>query len=1339
MKNNFFRWLGRGRRLTMLGCLVGCASLLGAASLQAAVTVTTLGGGSNLNKNPKYLGYSDGNTFSSALFHTPCGLAIDSTGNYLFVADRDNNAIRYLDLGAGQTWTFAVANTALVNQPVGVLVDAAYNVYVLNRGTGNNGSVVTFDNFGETVATNATGLTNAGGLTMDNLGNIYVTVSGNTVIKITPDGVRTNVATIPMAGTSLQGIVFKHNGLLAACDAGRNGIYLINPTTGLVTTNAGFHGRGDFPTNGNNVASSSTAKFFQPTGITEAGDGTLIVTDYGNNRVKVVLASGVVTNLYGVASNFWTKSYYPGWSDGTPKLPDATANNVQSRIPFGVAFAPDGSVYTSEDYYHLIRKTTGAGFVQPPPTPPAAPVITSVLTNFGTVSLTWSASATATSYNVKRSTSLGGPFTTLANTTGTTYTDTSVVNGTIYYYVVSALNAGGEGPNSVAVLAQPPLPPVPDPQIGYVDFPSTSLPVPYTSVFHPISTFDFNNDALFIIKGTIGSGTHYTYGYTTNAALVADPTSGDASIPSDYQDGKFQSEISPYVISQVAPFLAIKAIGTQGGRPNSAVVQAVVQFKTGNPNINGANAALFTISDVTVNAHLYYTLDGSEPSSTNANAVDLGTVATPTNVWTVSVSIQTNTWFLVRAFRDNYQPSAIVSNLFTTTAFVPNKITFGQSSGEPHSKFIARPGQYYYAPVTLNLTPGFTTMYSLQFNVTVTNGLVNTNTSLMPPAIQNGAGIDFFSMLMTSVPTDEGRYYPPAAGQWYLSLPPLRAYNLGSGTNYVSSTFVNTNNNLLGVAWIFRSGFSYLYSDPFGEVILDYDTSKQDLVSFSIAHDTLFTKAGGVVVVGAYAFQIPTNTAIGDKYFMQLGSPSATSDGVSAGIYIASPAVSQAVTVGAPTYVVGDVAPFHWLNAGDFGDTHLDNSDVQQVYQAAIVNVDMPPTNSDLYLAMDSSGRFGQWDAVNQYYTDPGAGGNLDFASQQAMWDGNDLSINTNAFGDGTLDINDLFVTFRRSLDPSLTWFKRYWTNGQFVAVTTTNYAFNTNVPHLMMSKAASTVTAKTAGTSAYLHSSINFSAGDAVVGAGQTIYIPINAQIFGDYPLRVLGLNLRVVPLDGSPAITNQVTFVPVAGLGNPDMSSTKGAADYSAAWLNSASSGLSGNASIGTLAVKIPANATSSSAYAVHFDMASGSPNGLAVFPKQTLTGLITLSSRTNSSYNDGIPDSWRLRWFGTVNNYLSLSNACASGDGVNNFKKYVAGVDPSVANNFPSVNAKTPVPAGSTAAIHWPTVSGKQYVIERSATLFPGAWTIISTNTGTGTDMEFDDNVAGQSQFYRVRILP
>src|SRR5260370_12945291 len=51
-------------------------------------------------------------------------------------------------------------------------------------------------------------------------------------------------------------------------------------------------------------------------------------------------------------------------------------------------------------------------------------------------------------------------------------------------------------------------------------------------------------------------------------------------------------------------------------------------------------------------------------------------------------------------------------------------------------------------------------------------------------------------------------------------------------------------------------------------------------------------------------------------------------------------------------------------------------------------------------------------------------------AALNLLFDGNDTTINQMAFGDGILDVCDVYVTFRRSLDPSLYWFRRFWTNG---------------------------------------------------------------------------------------------------------------------------------------------------------------------------------------------------------------------------------------------------------------------------------------------------------------------
>jgi hypothetical protein len=94
-----------------------------------------------------------------------------------------------------------------------------------------------------------------------------------------------------------------------------------------------------------------------------------------------------------------------------------------------------------------------------PSVPPAAPTNLAATAGDSVVNLTWTASSSATSYNVKRSTTKGGPYTQVATATSPFYSDTSAVNGTTYYYVVSAVNAAGESANSAQVSATPSPPP----------------------------------------------------------------------------------------------------------------------------------------------------------------------------------------------------------------------------------------------------------------------------------------------------------------------------------------------------------------------------------------------------------------------------------------------------------------------------------------------------------------------------------------------------------------------------------------------------------------------------------------------------------------------------------------------------------------------------------------------------------------------------------------------------------------------------------------------------------------------------------------------------------------
>jgi hypothetical protein len=95
------------------------------------------------------------------------------------------------------------------------------------------------------------------------------------------------------------------------------------------------------------------------------------------------------------------------------------------------------------------------------PTPtglaPSAPQdLTATSVSASRIDLSWNASPEAVSYNVKRSTTSGGSYANIATgVTATGYSDTVLVEGTPYYYVVTAVNPNGESDNSTEASATP--------------------------------------------------------------------------------------------------------------------------------------------------------------------------------------------------------------------------------------------------------------------------------------------------------------------------------------------------------------------------------------------------------------------------------------------------------------------------------------------------------------------------------------------------------------------------------------------------------------------------------------------------------------------------------------------------------------------------------------------------------------------------------------------------------------------------------------------------------------------------------------------------------------------
>ena len=90
-----------------------------------------------------------------------------------------------------------------------------------------------------------------------------------------------------------------------------------------------------------------------------------------------------------------------------------------------------------------------------PNVPPFAPSLTASPSN-AAVLLSWSDPSGADSYMIGRSTTSGGPYTSIASgLTSTSYMDTGLVNGTTYYYVVAATNVYGVSPDSTEASATP--------------------------------------------------------------------------------------------------------------------------------------------------------------------------------------------------------------------------------------------------------------------------------------------------------------------------------------------------------------------------------------------------------------------------------------------------------------------------------------------------------------------------------------------------------------------------------------------------------------------------------------------------------------------------------------------------------------------------------------------------------------------------------------------------------------------------------------------------------------------------------------------------------------------
>jgi probable HAF family extracellular repeat protein len=167
----------------------------------------------------------------------------------------------------------------------------------------------------------------------------------------------------------------------------------------------------------------------------------------GNNTVVGISVAFDYEGIEAAYAAFvWTHEH------GMRDLNALLSNNVGGEwtLTNALTINNEGQILAMSDNAYVL--------LTPSPLPPPLPAPTGLTSQAGdqVVALTWSPVTVATAYNVKRSSTSGGPYTTIASgVSGTSYLDQTAVNGIRYYYVVTALDETRESANSNQTSARP--------------------------------------------------------------------------------------------------------------------------------------------------------------------------------------------------------------------------------------------------------------------------------------------------------------------------------------------------------------------------------------------------------------------------------------------------------------------------------------------------------------------------------------------------------------------------------------------------------------------------------------------------------------------------------------------------------------------------------------------------------------------------------------------------------------------------------------------------------------------------------------------------------------------
>jgi len=242
------------------------------------------------------------------------GIAIDTQGNVFIGVGASRQVMRItgqsVTVVAGVAPSGAAGDNVLATStslllPFGVAVDATGTLHLSDsidnriRKVSGSGIISTVAGTGIYGGTNGSvSVAEIGaprGIAFDPAGNLLAVTGLNNVRKVTPTGVVSTVA-----GTLFNpvGVTSDSAGNIFIADTNNNRIRRVDALSGVLSTIAG----GDAAEFSGDNGPATAARLFQPRGLAFDRSGNLYIADTGNNRVRKIAPSGIITTVAGTGT-----------------------------------------------------------------------------------------------------------------------------------------------------------------------------------------------------------------------------------------------------------------------------------------------------------------------------------------------------------------------------------------------------------------------------------------------------------------------------------------------------------------------------------------------------------------------------------------------------------------------------------------------------------------------------------------------------------------------------------------------------------------------------------------------------------------------------------------------------------------------------------------------------------------------------------------------------------------------------------------------------------------------------------------------------------------------------